>query len=265
MVTDLSGDVWLQNGPKQKRLSVLSYIEEGRSLRLDAKSSISITTFNPAAEYSITGPAKLEMTAGEVRVLEGGKLVKKSLDEQKAVAGRQFSAVQRDRLAMAAFRMRGASSENIGLSQLSPANVELLNVHPVFTWFAPQEAKKFIVTLFDETERKAVKEVTLNEPLWRLPSELSLKFQHQYSWEVRSMLASGQEIVSAGEFSIIDEARAKRIMQSKPKADAQFSERVLFAVLLEGEGLKTDATDEWKILAAERPNEPLIAVHMKNH
>jgi hypothetical protein len=121
------------------------------------------------------------------------------------------------------------------------------------------------VTLFDETERKAVKEVTLNEPLWRLPSELSLKFQHQYSWEVRAMLASGQEIVSAGEFSIIDEVRAKRIMQSKPKEDAQFSERVLFAVLLEGEGLKADATEEWKILAAERPNEPMIAVHMKNH
>ena len=265
MVTDLSGNAWIQQGEKRKRLSVLSYIEQDESIRLDAKSSISITVFTPAAEYSVAGPAKLKMDGGEVRMLDGGKLVKRDLAEQQANAGRQFSAIQRERLAMAAFRMRGTAADGFSLSQLSPVNVEMLNVRPVFTWSAPQEAKEFIVTLFDETASKAVKEVTVNEPSWKMPDDLSLKYQHRYSWKVRAMLSSGQEIAAVGEFSIVDEARSRRILQSRPPANAHFSDRVLYAMLLESEGLNIDAADEWKVLAAERPSEPLIAAHTKKH
>lgn len=265
MVTDLSGDAWMQKGQKQERLSILSYIEQGGIVRLDAKSSILITTFSPAAEYSISGPAKLELVGGEVRVLNGGKLVKLTLDEQKASAGRQFSAVQRERLAMAALRMRGSGAGGFGLNQISPVSVEILNVRPVFNWSAPREAKRFIVKLVDETEGKTVKEVTVNEPSWKMPSDLSLQYQHQYSWQVRAMLASGQEMTTMAEFSTVNEAQSRRIMQNKPSANAPFSDRVLYAVLLESEGLDLDAADEWKLLAAERPNERLIAVHLKKN
>ncbi len=265
MVTDLSGDVWIQKGDKQKRLNVLSYIEEGGSIRLDAKASISITTFTPAAEYAVVGPAKLELVGGAVHVLNGGKLTKLILDEQKASAGKQFSAVQRERLAMAALRMRGGGADGIGLNQLTPVNVEMLNAHPNFSWSAPREAKRFNLTLIDETTGKVIQEVSVNELIWKMPSELSLQYQHQYSWKVRALLAAGQEMISTAEFTMIDEARAKRILQSKPAASAPFSDRVLYAVLLENEGLNTDAVDEWKMLAAERPNEPLITMHLKNH
>lgn len=265
MVTDMSGDAWIQKGQTQKRLSILSYIEQGGNIRLDAKSSISITTFSPAAVYSISGPAKLELAGGEVHVLNGGKPVKLVLDEQKASAGRQFSVVQRERLAMAALRMRGAGVDGFGLEQISPVNVEMLNVRPVFTWTAPHEVRSFIVTLIDETEGKPVKEVTVNEPIWKMPSDLSLQYQHQYSWKVRAMLTSGQEMATLAGFSIIDEARSRRILHNIPPANAPFSDRVLYAVLLESEGLDVDATDEWKLLAAERPNERLIAVHLKRN
>lgn len=264
MVTDLSGDAWIQ-GQKQDRLSILSYIEQGGIVRLDAKSSITITTFSPAAEYSISGPAKLELAGGEVRVLNGGTLVKLTLDEQKASAGRQFSALQRERLAMAALRMRGAAVDGFGLDQISPVNVEILNVRPVFTWSAPREAERFIVELVDETEGKTVTEVMVNEPIWKMPSDLSLQYQHQYSWQVRAVLASGQEMTTMAEFSTVNEAQSRRIMQNKPPANAPFSDRVLYAVLLESEGLDLDAADEWRLLAAERPNERLIAVHLKKN
>ncbi len=265
MVTDLRGNAWLLKGEREERLNILSYLDQGGRIRLDNKSSISITTFSPAAEYSVSGPAKLELIGGEVHVLNGGKPVKLTLDAQKANAGRQFSAVQKERLAMAAMRMRGSGGDGFGLKQISPVNVEILNVRPVFTWSAPLEAKKCILTLVDETEGKTVKKVTVNEQIWQMPSDLLLLYQHQYSWEVRASLISGQEIVSLAAFSMIDEARAKRILQSKPPADGPFSERVLYAVLLESEGLNNDAVEEWKSLAAERPNEQLIAIHFRNH
>lgn len=265
MVTDLSGDVWMQKGDKQKRLNVLSYIEEGGSIHLDAKAAISITTFMPAAEYAVVGPAKLELVGGAVRVLNGGKLTKVVLDEQTVRAGKQFSAVQRERLTMAALRMRGGGADGFGLSQLSPVNVEMLNVRPNFSWSAPREAKRFSLTLIDETTGKVIQEVSLNEPTWKMSGEPSLQYQHQYSWKVRAQMVAGQEMISTAEFTVVDEARAKRILQSKPAVSAPFSDRVLYAVLLESEGLNTDAVDEWKVLAAERPNEPLITMHLKNH
>lgn len=260
MVTDLKGAAWLVKGGQQEQLNVLSYIDQGGSIRLDNDTEITITTFSPAAVYTIAGPAKLELVGGEVHRLSGSKLVKFSLDEQKANAGRQFSVMQHERLAIAAFRMR-----DFGLKLLTPVNVEILNVRPVFTWSVPQEAQSFIVTLFDEADGKVVKEGIVNEPIWQLPENLFLQRKHQYSWKVRLILSSGSEMTDSGAFSIIDEARSLRILQQKPAVNASFSDRVLYAMLLESEGLEIDAADEWKLLATERPNEKLLAVHIKNY
>jgi hypothetical protein len=260
MVTDLTGNAWLLKEGKQERLNVLSYLNQGGRVRLDSKASISITAFNPAAVYSISGPAKLELVSGEVHVISGSSLERSSLDQQKANAGRQFSAIQRERLAMAAVRMRG-----FGLRLMAPVNGELLNVHPTFTWAAPNEAKSFVVTITDESEEVVVSEATVIEPTWQLPTNLSLQHGHRYSWEVRILTTSGKEVADSGEFAIIDEERSRQILKQKPSVNASFSDRVLYALLLESEGLEIDAADEWKLLAEERPNEQLLEVHLQKH
>lgn len=260
MVTDVQGNAWVQEAGKEARLNVLSYLEQGASIRLDNKATVTITTFSPATEYVASGPARLELKGGEVRLAGGGKLQRRNLDERKTNAARQFSVAQRERLTMASYEMK---SLEIGLRLLVPVNAELLNVRPVFRWSAPPGLKSFAVTLFDESDKRLVSEVTVNEPSWQLPGSLSLQRQHQYSWKVRSVLSSGGEIASAGKFYIVDEARSKRILQQKPARNAPFSERVLYAVMLENERLELDAADEWELLATERPDEPLLKVHFK--
>lgn len=262
MVTDVIGNAWLQWQGKEQQLNVLSYLEQDGSVRLDSKATITITTFNPAAEYVASGPARLELTGGGVRFIGDGRFEKHTLDERKAKAASQFSTMQRERLIIAAFEMKGLT---IGLKLLVPINTELLNVRPLFRWSAPQEAKSFILTLFDESNGSQVEEVSVGEPIWQLPDNLTLHRQHHYSWRVRSALISGDEIASVGKFSIVDEARSNRILQQKPSRDATFSERVLYAVLLETEGLRQDAAVEWKSLAAERQNEPLLRVYLEKY
>jgi len=260
MVTDLKGNAWTQADGKDARLNVLSYLEQGASIRLDNKAMIAVTTFSPAAEYAATGPARLELKGGEVRLIGGGKLQRRDLDERKTNVARRFSATQRERLTMAAFEMKALA---MGLQLLAPVNAELLNIRPVFKWSAPQEVKRFVVTLFDESDGKPVGETAVNGTTWLLPGNLSLQRKHQYSWKVRPVLSSEGEATSAGKFSIVDEARSARILQQKPTGNAPFSDRVLYAVLLESEGLKLDAADEWELLAAERPDEPMLKVHLK--
>jgi hypothetical protein len=260
MVTDLKGNAWMQAGGKDVKLNVLSYLEQGASIRLDSKAMIAITTFSPAAEYAATGPARIELKGWDVRLVGGGKLQRRSLDDRKTNAARQFSVTQRERLTLAAFEMK---SLDMGLQLLAPVNAELLNNRPFFKWSAPPEVKRFVVTLFDESDGKLVSEMTVNKSSWLLPGNLSLQRKHQYSWKVRPVLSSEGEATSAGKFSIVDEARSARILQQKPTGKAPFSERLLYAVLLESEGLKLDAADEWELLAAERPDEPMLRVHLK--
>lgn len=259
MVTDLTGNAWLVKGGKQERLNILSYLyPSGGSLRLDRSASISITVFSPAAVYAVTGPAKLELVDGELRLTDGGKLPGTRLSPEKADAGRQFSAMQRERLAMAAYRMRGG-----GLELQSPVDIEVLSDRPVFSWVAPQGIDRFDLMVFDETTQQSVFESGLHEMSAELPAVVSLQRGHRYSWQVKATLPSGSKIESGSEFSIVEEARYKRITRLKPAAGAPFSEQVLYALMLESEGLNMDAADEWERLAAQRPDEQIISVHTR--
>jgi len=253
MVTDAKGNAWIQG--KSARLQVLSYLEQGAIIRVDHKATITISTFNPAEEYVSSGPSRLELKGGGVHLLDGGKLQSRKLNPQTTRAAQKFSATQRERLTMAAYEMKALA---IGVQLLSPVNAELLNIRPEFKWSAPQEAKKFVVTLLDEQSNTLVDEVSVNKPNWQLPKNLSLQAGHAYTWKVRSMLPSGEEMGSTGKFSVVDAARANQVLQQKPSRMAPFSEKVLYAVYLDSEGLKVDAADEWNRLAIERPNEPLL-------
>ncbi|MFZ4535476.1 hypothetical protein [Propionivibrio sp.] len=260
MVTDLTGNAWLRESGKEKRLDLLSYLDAGASIRLDGQAAITITLFSPAAEYVANGPARLELAAAEVRRTGGGTLHRRSLDERRVNAAQRLFATQRERLTLAAYEMKALPP---GLQLLAPVHAESLTLRPVFKWSAPLQSTRYAVTLVDQSDGVLLAEATVSEPVWQLPANLLLQHQHRYSWEVRSSLPDGREVSAAAEFSIVDEARSVRILQQAPSANATFSERVLYAALLESEGLSAD--DEWRRLAAERPDEPLLAIHLNRH
>lgn len=62
-------------------------------------------------------------------------------------------------------------------------------------------------------------------------------------------------------FSVADNATAKTIQAQSPQAGSSFSERVLYAVFLEGNGFKYDARRLWKELAKERPDDLVAREH----
>ncbi len=260
MITDVLGNVFLQNNGKEVKLKVLSYLEPGMSLRLDSKSSVTIATFSPATVLTASGPVRLELHGGEVRLAGGVKLTGQNLDADKASAAHKFSAIQRERVAMAAYQMK---SLELGVVLRSPENVAVLTDRPEFKWSSPQDAINHVMTLSDETEGKRVSEVTVSVPEWKLPVTQSLRRDHRYLWQVTTNLSSGKSLSSVGRFSILSGVRAEKIELHKPADTASFSDRVLYAVLLENEGLKTEASAAWNALAAERPDEPLLKVFSK--
>jgi hypothetical protein len=253
MITDVRGNAWLQNNGKEVKLNVLSYLEPGMSLRLDNKSSVTIATFNPATVLSASGPVRLELHGAEVHLASGARLQGMNLDEDKASAAHKFSVIQRERMTIAGYQMK---SLELGLALQSPENTTLLTDRPDFKWSAPQIAINYVLTLSDETDGKQVSEATVSVPEWKLPVNQSLQRDHRYLWQVTTKLASGQSLSSVGRFSILSEARAEKIEQ--PADNASFSDKMLYAVLLESEGLKTDAAVAWKSLAAERPEEVIL-------
>jgi hypothetical protein len=191
----------------------------------------------------------------EVRLASGSRLTGLSLDENKASAAHKFSVAQRERVTIAAYQMK---SLEFGLVLRSPESMPLLTNRPDFKWSSPANALNYVLTLSDETEGKRISEVTLSVPEWKLPASQSLQRDHRYLWQVTANLATGKSLSSVGKFSVLSGVRAEKIKQHKPADTASYSDRVLYAVLLESEGLKTDAADAWSVLAAERPDEVII-------
>jgi hypothetical protein len=55
-----------------------------------------------------------------------------------------------------------------------------------------------------------------------------------------------------------DSSKTKRVATARPKPGAAFSDRVLYAALLETEGLACEAQEAWTALAKERPEDPTL-------
>ena len=249
MVTDAKGGIFRLLDGKQEALSLLSYMESGQSVNLESGAKISITFFTKPQELTLTGPAKLTIEADGVKVAEGKPAQTRKLAQGKADTARKFTVAQQERVAQASFEMRSAKPINLR----EPIDTEVLKWTPGFVWGAPPQVQKFHLVLSDD-QGKIVQDVVLNKSNWQFPAGATLKAGKSYQWKVDAALPSGESLAATGKFSTADASKSKEILSQQPKAGAPFTDRLFYAMLLESADLKVDARDEWRKLAAERPD-----------
>jgi hypothetical protein len=86
-----------------------------------------------------------------------------------------------------------------------------------------------------------------------LPSTVALQ-PGRYYWSVRGRDATGtRTFYRVAEFRVADAATRRRLDAAQPKPDAPFSERALYAAMLEEAGARSAARAARDALAAERP------------
>ena len=249
MVTDLQGTSSITT-PKAK-LALMAYIEAGTEIQVDAGAKLTLTYFARALEQTFSGPAKIRVQTDKVEVLQGGAGQARKLDPDKVSAAKKFESAARDRMTVATFVMRSAPPR---ISLVGPVDTKVSTVTPEFSWLASKDAGEFKLTLTDE-QGQVLQQASVNGTSWK-PSPLA--YGRSYSWRVESAAGTGQTVSAQARFGVLDQEVATRMAQQKPNQAAPFSERLLYAAQLENEGLKFEAVQLWRALAAERPEDTVL-------
>jgi hypothetical protein len=258
MVSDLDGAVTLSEAGKSRPAGLLAYLEPGTALRIAPGARVVLSFFSKPIEVTLTGPAEATLGPEGVTVAKGAAPAVRSLEPARVDAARKFELVQREKVGLAAVHMRSIVRPQLTVD--GPANTGVYGTSPVLAWSGLPGVASYRLVLREsggEAGGNTLVDQTVAGTSYAL-DQAPLRFGAAYEWRVEARLASGERVSAKASFSVIDGARAKRIAALKPLDNAAFSERVLFAVQLESEGLAYEAKREWRALAAERPEDAAL-------
>lgn len=255
MTTDVQGVAWLIEGGKQSKLGLMAYLVSGASLRLEAGAKVSVTYFAVPREFSLSGPAQAVVEAERLHAVKGTAPAMRNLDQNKVAAGQQFTARQRERQTVATYEMKAFVPGSLQLRQ--PVDTRLLGAPEEFSWRPLLGAQSYRFQLTD-AQGKLLHSADSTTRTLRLPESVKLQPGQTYTWTVEAQGTPGEPQIASAGFSLVDAATAKMLEAQRPAVSASFSERLLYASLLENSGLKVAAQGWWKTLASERPEDEML-------
>ena len=99
MVIDVQGNATLGKGP----LEMLSYLNAGNEIQLSSGASMTVTWYAGSKEIKFSGPARLKVEPGGIKVVQGGAAQVRTVADEKVSATKKLPP----RLGQAAINMRG--------------------------------------------------------------------------------------------------------------------------------------------------------------
>lgn len=253
MTTDVQGTAWLVEGDQQSKLGLMAYLPSGAKLKLDKNARVSVTYFAVAREYTLNGPSQATVDKDKLNTTGGASASARSLDQNQVAAGKKFTTQQRERQALATFEMKAIGS----LSLHQPVNTKVLGTPTEFSWQALLDNKAYHFTLSD-AQGRILHSGQSTENRLQLPKNVQLQAGKTYTWSIESVAKDGQKQSASAEFTLLDENTTRDLNKRQPKASASFSERLLYATMLENAGAQQAATIIWQALANERPDDETL-------
>ncbi len=254
MVTDRQGPVSLLGEQAQEGCGILSYLFPGSRIRLGPSGRLTLVYFDSAREYDFNGPAVIEIAPVAPLPISGQSVAARSLPLIESVGlnpGNMAGYVQAG-LTLRTLE-RQAERRAARLRLIAPVD-RLLTPDPEFRWYPVPDAAEYRYVLMDEDGKTLVDGKTGETRYW-LPKDIQLLAGGYYSWRVESRMGSGEVYSSTGQFSVLSGEERAEIEALRPKAQAPFSENLLFAILLERMGVVTEAEGYWRTLSEQRPAE----------
>jgi len=134
-----------------------------------------------------------------------------------------------------------------------PAEGNVASLQPVFRWRA-EEAKPAEFTLLVVGQEKPVHVArSVKGDTYKVPAKL--RPETEYVW---TATAAGNEM-GAGKFRTLSNEALARIEKSRPSERAEFSDRLMFALLLQEMGATQEARESWARLSRERADLPELS------
>jgi hypothetical protein len=246
-VADVKGSANIEGDGK---VNFLAELPAGTRLLLGTGASVSVAYAASGAEFSFEGPGEFTVTDKEVRADKGTKPLRKGV---QALSGNAV-VTQAASTAAASVRMRGVSltppAPKTGLQ--SPVDTRVSDLMPWLRWRGETEPKGYNVVIQDDAGKVAWKGASADPAIKVVYGRL--KPETSYSWKV----TGPQGPVGEAHFETLSADAIAKIKTSRASAKT-FSDRVMYAFLLQDLGASQEAREAWGVLARERPEIPELA------
>jgi hypothetical protein len=136
---------------------------------------------------------------------------------------------------------------------LFPTQDRIATLQPTFRWRAADTASQGEFVLLVAGQEKPVHKAKAAGGTYRVPSRLLP--DTEYSWMVT---VAGNE-VGTGKFRTLPSEAVALVEKRKPSDKAEFSDRLLFTLMLHEMGATQEARESWSKLSQERADLPELA------
>ena len=247
-ITNIKGDIAVDGNARPVMLSELS---RGQKITVGKESQAAVMFITSGKEYVLKGPG--DFTVKDTEISSASGLPPSTRETVWRTSNRVLA--QAAQTSAASVRMRSAVQPKADTAPklLFPTEGAVASLQPTFRW-RPTDAKApGELTLLVMGQEKPVLVAKAAGGSYRVPAKL--RPETDYAWTVTS---AGAE-VGAGKFRTLSNEAVAHVEKRKPADKAEFSDRVLFALMLQEMGATQEAQESWSHLAQERRDLPELA------
>lgn len=252
-ITNLKGEVSVDGA---QRPTLMSELAKGQAIAVGKESQLAVMYIQSGKEYLLKGPG--DYTVGEREIASGSGMPPAARETPWRASNKVLVDVART--SSASIRMRSiALPRPEPASRLDfPVKGAVTTLQPTLRWTMPDaKAHVEVAIAVAGKEDKPLAKARVSGTSHRFA--VKLQPGEQYSW---SVTASGNSIGTAS-FRTLPAAAIQEAQQRRPPGKAEFSDRLMYALLLQDLGAVQEAQEAWGKLAHERDDLPELAALAK--
>ncbi|MDQ3026627.1 MAG: hypothetical protein M3R58_09020 [Pseudomonadota bacterium] len=247
-ITNMKGEVAVDGNARPLLLAELA---RGQKIAVGKDSQASVMYIATGKEYVLKGPDNFVVKDTDISSAAGMPPVTRETPWRAS----NRVLVQVAQTSAASVRMRSIAQPKADTAPrlLYPTEGSVATLEPTFRWRAPDPKLQGDFTLMLIGQDKPVHVARAVGGSYRVP--VKLRPESDYAWTVTS---AGSEIGS-GKFRTLSTEALTSVARRKPSDKSDFSDRLLFTLLLQEMGATQEAQESWARLAAERADLPELA------
>jgi hypothetical protein len=251
-LTNMKGDVAVDGNPRPVLLSELA---KGQKVSLGKEAQASVMFIASGKEYVLKGPNEFVVKDTEMSSASG--MPPTTRETQWRANNKVLAQVAQTSAASVRMRSVALPKADTMPRLLFPTEGKVATLQPTFRWRAADPAMKGDFTLYIIGQEKPVHVGKAAGTTYKLPAKL--KPETEYAWTV----TSGKDEVGSGRFHTLSGEALGHLDKRRPSERADFSDRVMFTLLLQEMGATQEAQESWSRLAQERADLPELAAFAK--
>jgi hypothetical protein len=251
-ITNLKGEVALDGNPRPVLLAELA---RGQKLTVGKESQASVMFIASGKEYVLKGPG--DYVVKDVEVASSSGMPPTTRETGWRTNNKVLA--QAAQTSAASVRMRSVAAPKIDTAPklLFPTEGTVATLQPTFRWRAADAKAPGEFTLAIVGQEKPVHVAKVSATSYRVPAKL--RPETEYAWTVS---VAGNEI-GTGKFRTLSNDALAAVEKRKPSDKADFTDRLLFTLMLQEVGARQEAQESWERLSQERSDLPELAAFAK--